>query len=76
MNLLSTAPCRYLVLLALLALPLASQADAFLEVSEFSTAQKKVLPLTSDEPKLFNIEFFSEHHKKFRTMIGIELTVA
>ena len=59
MNLLSTAPCRYLVMLALLASPLASQADAFLEVSEFSTAQKKVLPLTSDEPKLFNIEFFS-----------------
>ena len=44
-------------------LPLASsyaKAEAYLEIVEFGkSGEKKTIPLTSDEPKLFNIEMFT-----------------
>ena len=44
-------------------LPLASsyaKAEAYLESVEFGkSGEKKTIPLTSDEPKLFNIEMFT-----------------
>ena len=44
-------------------LPLASsyaKAEAYLEIVEFGkSGEKKTIPLTSDEPKLFNIEIFT-----------------
>ena len=44
-------------------LPLASsyaKAEANLEIVEFGkSGEKKTIPLTSDEPKLFNIEMFT-----------------
>ena len=44
-------------------LPLASsyaKAEAYLEIVEFGkSGEKKTIPITTDEPKLFNIEMFS-----------------
>lgn len=60
MKLPSPAQCRYLIMPVLLALSFASHADAFLELSDFSKpGQKKAFPLTSNDPQVFNIEFFS-----------------
>ncbi len=48
------------LLACLLALTTASHAGALLEIAEFSKpGEKRTLPLNSEEPKLFNIEFFS-----------------
>ena len=50
-------------LLMVFLLPLASsyaKAEAYLEIVEFGkSGEKKTIPLTSDEPKLFNIEMFT-----------------
>ena len=36
------------------------KAEAYLEIVEFGkSGEKKTIPLTSDEPKLFNIEMFT-----------------
>ncbi len=43
-----------------LGLPGAAHSAALLEIADFSKpGEKRVVPLTSDEPQLFNIEFFS-----------------
>ena len=48
-----------LVFLLLLASSYA-KAEAYLEIVEFGkSGEKKTIPLTSDEPKLFNIEMFT-----------------
>ena len=37
-----------------------AKAEAYLEIVEFGkSGEKKTIPLTSDEPKLFNIEMFT-----------------
>ena len=37
-----------------------AKAEAYLEIVEFGkSGEKKTIPLTSDEPKLFNIEIFT-----------------
>jgi hypothetical protein len=37
-----------------------AKAEAYLEIVEFGkSGEKKIIPLTSDEPKLFNIEMFT-----------------
>jgi len=50
-------------LLMVFLLPLASSyanAEAYLEIVEFGkSGEKKTIPLTTDEPKLFNIEMFT-----------------
>jgi hypothetical protein len=50
-------------LLMVFLLPLASshaKAEAYLEIVEFGkSGEKKTIPLTTDEPKLFNIEMFT-----------------
>ncbi len=49
-----------LLMLSLLVLPALVRAGAALEIAEFSKpGEKKTLPLNSEEPVLFNIEFFS-----------------
>jgi hypothetical protein len=54
---------RWLQLLTAFLLPLASshaKAEAYLEIVEFGkSGEKKTIPLTTDEPKLFNIEMFT-----------------
>ena len=50
-------------LLMIFLLPLATshaKAEVFLEIVEFGkSGEKKTIPITSDEPKLFNIEMFT-----------------
>ncbi len=50
-------------LLMIFSLPLAAshaKAEAYLEIVEFGkSGGKKTIPLTTDEPKLFNIEMFT-----------------
>ena len=50
-------------LLMVFLLPLATshaKAEVFLEIVEFGkSGEKKTIPITSDEPKLFNIEMFT-----------------
>jgi len=50
-------------LLMIFLLPLAAshaKAEAYLEIVEFGkSGEKKTIPLTTDEPKLFNIEMFT-----------------
>ena len=50
-------------LLMFFLLPLATshaKAEVFLEIVEFGkSGEKKTIPITSDEPKLFNIEMFT-----------------
>ena len=37
-----------------------AKAEVYLEIVEFGkSGEKKIIPLTSDEPKLFNIEMFT-----------------
>ena len=49
-----------LFVLCMLSLGSAVQAAAMLEIAEFSKpGEKKTVPLNSEEPVLFNIEFFS-----------------
>ena len=54
---------RWLQLLMAFLLPLASfdaEAEAYLEIVEFGkSGEKKTIPITTDEPKLFNIEMFT-----------------
>lgn len=54
---------RRIELLMVFLLPLISlhaKAEAYLEIVEFGkSGEKKTIPLTSDEPKLFNIEMFT-----------------
>lgn len=54
---------RWVQLLMAFSLPLASShaiAEAYLEIVEFGkSGEKKIIPLTTDEPKLFNIEMFT-----------------
>ena len=54
---------RWFQLLMAFSLPLASshaKAEAYLEIVEFGkSGEKKTIPLTTDEPKLFNIEMFT-----------------
>ena len=54
---------RWVQLLMAFSLPLASShaiAEAYLEIVEFGkSGEKKTIPLTTDEPKLFNIEMFT-----------------
>ena len=54
---------RWVQLLMAFSLPLASShaiAEAYLEIVEFGkSGDKKTIPLTTDEPKLFNIEMFT-----------------
>ena len=54
---------RWFQLLMAFLLPLASshaKAEAYLEIGEFGkSGEKKTIPLTTDEPKLFNIEMFT-----------------
>ena len=54
---------RWFQLLMAFLLPLASshaKAEAYLEIVEFGkSGEKKMIPLTTDEPKLFNIEMFT-----------------
>jgi hypothetical protein len=54
---------RWLQLLMVFLLPLASlpvQAEAYLEIVEFGkSGDKKIIAITTDEPKLFNIEMFT-----------------
>ena len=54
---------RWFQLLMAFLLPLASshaKAEAYLESVEFGkSGEKKMIPLTTDEPKLFNIEMFT-----------------
>jgi hypothetical protein len=54
---------RWLQLLMAFLLPLASfhaKAEAYLEIVEFGkSGEKKIIAITTDEPKLFNIEMFT-----------------
>jgi hypothetical protein len=54
---------RWLQLLLAFLLPLASfhaKAEAYLEIVEFGkSGEKKIIAITTDEPKLFNIEMFT-----------------
>jgi hypothetical protein len=54
---------RWLQLLLAFLLPLASfhaKAEAYLEIVEFGkSGEKKTIAITTDEPKLFNIEMFT-----------------
>lgn len=54
---------RWLELLVVFLLPLTSSyaiAEVYLEIVEFGkSGEKKTIPITTDEPKLFNIEMFT-----------------
>lgn len=54
------ARCRAVLIAALLVLAGPAQAAASLEIAEFGKpGEKRTVPLNSEEPLLFNIEFFS-----------------
>ncbi len=51
---------QWLMVFLLLLASSYAKAEAYLEIVEFGkSGEKKTIPLTSDEPKLFNIEMFT-----------------
>ena len=51
---------QWLMVFLLLLASSYAKAEAYLEIVEFGkSGEKKTIPLTSDEPKLFNIEVFT-----------------
>ena len=51
---------QWLMVFLLLLASSYAKAEAYLEIVEFGkSGEKKTIPLTSDEPKLFNIEIFT-----------------
>ena len=51
---------QWLMVFLLLLASSYAKAEAYLEIVEFGkSGEKKIIPLTSDEPKLFNIEMFT-----------------